>query len=364
MISDDPVALDDTAPVRAEEQLDWQRVAQYLRERLPACEVAGLDIAAPMAVAQFPGGHSNLTYEIRFGDVDLVLRRAPFGPVAPSAHDMAREYRWLRALHPVFPLAPKAYLWCDDPEPAGSAFYVMERRRGHVLRHSEPRELAGNLEARRAASSAVIDCLATLHAIDAGAHPFNELGRPAGFVSRQVRGWTSRWQRAQTESCPAVDDVARWLGERIPPDPGTPAILHGDFKLDNLMLAFGNPSQVVAVFDWELCAVGDRLVDLGLLLTYWTMSTDAGDAPDALSSVTHREGWLPRDALIERYAAHGNDVNGIGYYEVLARFKLAVVLQQIYQRYRTGQTTDPRFARLDERVAQLARDAANYASRL
>lgn len=347
----------DVAPVRAQEQLDWPRVEHYLRQHLPSCGLGAFDARPPMEVAQFPGGHSNLTYRLRFGETELVLRRPPFGPVAPSAHDMGREYRWLQALHPVFPLAPRVYLCCDDPEVAGAVFYVMERRNGLVVRNEEPPLLAHHPQARRRASLAVVDTLATLHAIDVSAGPLRDLGRPAGFVSRHVKGWTERWQRAQTDPSPEMESVAAWLAARLPEDPAVPAVLHGDYKLDNVMLASDDPSRVVAVLDWELCALGERLVDLGLLLTYWTSSPETDGAADALSTVTSRSGWLSRSEIVDRYAAHGHNVTNVGYYEVLARFKLAVVLQQIYFRYKAGQTHDQRFARLGDRVVQLAREA-------
>src|SRR5437867_10713455 len=227
--------MGDAQPVRPSEQLDWARLTTYLRERLPSCAIAGLDLSRDMAVTQFPGGHSNLTYLVRFGDAELVLRRPPFGPVPPTAHDMAREYRWLAAVHPVFPYAPQPYLLCDDPRVIGSIFYVMERRRGIVVRHDEPPELADRPAARRRVSETLVDTLGDLHAIDVAAHGLAGLGKPAGFVERQVRGWTERWHRSQTSTLPEMDALATWLREHLPPEP-TPAIVHGDFKLDNVML--------------------------------------------------------------------------------------------------------------------------------
>src|SRR5262245_8880716 len=175
-----------------------------------------------MEVSQFPGGHSNLTYLIRLGGAELVLRRPPLGQVAPKAHDMAREYRWLTALHPVFPLAPRAYLLCEDPAVIGSVFYVMERRRGLVVRRDEPLPLADNPDARRAVSEAVVDALADLHAVDVSRESLAPLGRPAGFVARQIKGWTTRWQAARLSDSPDLDSVAAWLAERVPPDPAEP----------------------------------------------------------------------------------------------------------------------------------------------
>src|SRR5712691_5435647 len=208
----------DAQSVRPSEQLDWPRLTAYLRERLRSCEIAGLDLSREMEVEQFPGGHSNLTYLVRFGDAELVLRRPPFGPVPPTAHDMAREYRWLAAVHPVFPRAPRPYLVCDDPSIIGSIFYVMERRHGLVVRHDEPPALADRLPERRRVSEALVDTLADLHAIDVAAHGLAGLGKPAGFVERQVRGWTERWHRSKTADVPEMDALAEWLIGRLPPD--------------------------------------------------------------------------------------------------------------------------------------------------
>ena len=351
----------DSRPVRASEQLDWTRLDAYLRDRLPSCGIAGLDLSREMEVAQFPGGHSNLTYLIRFGGVELVIRRPPFGPVAPTAHDMAREYRWLAAVHPVFPQAPRPYLLCDDLGVIGSIFYVMERRRGLVVRHDEPPALADRPAARRRVSEALVDTLADLHAIDLAAHGLTGLGKPAGFVDRQVRGWTERWNRSKTTAVPEMEALAGWLAARVPPDPVRPAIVHGDFKLDNVMLDAGDVGRIVAVFDWEMSALGDPLVDVGILLAYWTPTAPPGQR-DALTSVTDRPGWLTRDEIVDRYAARtGRDVSMLRFYETFAVFKVAVVIQQIFYRFQQGQTDDPRFAGFADRVTYLAREAASLA---
>ena len=350
----------DARDVRPGEQLDWTRLAAWLRDRLPACGVPGLDVNGRIEVAQFPGGHSNLTYLVRFGETELVVRRPPFGPVPPTAHDMAREFRWLSALHDVFPLAPRPYLLCEDPEVIGSVFYAMERRRGLVVRADEPPQLA-NPAARSRLSAAMIDTLADLHAIDVRTPPLSTLGKPAGFVARQVRGWSERWLRSQTTPLPEMDALAIWLREHLPDDPAMPSIVHGDFKLDNVMIDPGDVGRIVAVFDWEMSALGDPLVDLGIVLTYWS-PTAPPEQRDALTTVTDRPGFFSRQQIIDRYAARsGRDLSRIGYYEIFAVFKIAVVIQQIYYRYAHGQTTDSRFATFDARVAYLARHAARLA---
>ncbi len=346
--------------MRSGEQLDWPRLIAWLRDRLPACGIAGLDLSKEPDVAQFPGGHSNLTYLIRFGDAEIVVRRPPFGPVPPTAHDMAREYRWLAAMHPVFPLAPRPYLVCEDTSVIGSVFYSMERRHGLVVRAEEPPALA-NPAARRRLSGAMIDTLADLHAIDVRSGPLSTLGRPAGFVERQVRGWSERWVRSQTATLAEMDRLAAWLREHLPADPSPPSVVHGDWKLDNVMVDPNDVGRLVAVFDWEMSALGDPLVDVGIVLAYWSPTAPPSQR-DALTTVIDRPGYFSKSEIVERYAARsGRDVSAIRFYEIFAVFKIAVVIQQIYYRYVQGQTTDARFATFGARVEFLARHAAQLA---
>lgn len=349
--------MSDTRPVRASENLDWQRLAGYLRGELGITN-------SQMQVEQFPGGHSNLTYLIRFGDTELVLRRPPFGPVPPRAHDMARESRVLAAVHPHFPLAPRPLVLCEDTSVIGSVFYVMERRTGIIIRSDEPAPIAGNAELRRGISQSMIDTLADLHAIDIAAHGLDTLGKPAGFVARQIRGWTERWHGSKTSDVPEMEQLAVWLEERIPADPTRPTLVHGDYKLDNVMLDAAHPARLAAVFDWEMSAIGDPLVDLGILLCYWVHIADES-RNDAVATVTSRPGWFHREQILERYAARAKtSLGNIALYEVFAVFKLAVVLQQIYARYVRGQTDDPRFEPLGERVTMLARKASSMTQEL
>jgi len=349
----------DTKPVRASEQLDWDALAAYTREKLS--HVLGDDAQSPLTVEQFPGGHSNLTYLLRFGGHEFAMRRPPFGPVPAKAHDMARECRILSALHPVFPLAPKPYLLCEDLSVIGSTFYLMERRHGVVIRQNEPAELTDNESERGRVSSAMVDVLAALHTIDITTNGLDSLGKPAGFVERQVKGWSQRWEGSKTSEQAEMNQLSSWLTQRLPADPDKPTLLHGDYKLDNVMLDANDLGRVAAVFDWEMSAVGDPLVDLGIFLAYWVHTVPASQR-DSLTSVTSRAGWFSRDEILERYSERtGRDVSNIAFYEVFAVFKLAVVLQQIFYRYHRGQTDDARFAKLDKQVENLAHIATNLA---
>ncbi len=336
----------DTQPVRSGEELDSKALTLYLQGKVEGIECG-------LAVAQFPKGHSNLTYLLRAGANEYVLRRGPLGPVPPKAHDMAREYRVLEAVHPHFPEAPRVFHLCEDTAVIGSVFSLMERRHGLVLRDSVPPEVSLMPDDRHRMSEAFIKCLVRLHSIDVAETGLIALGKPGGFLERQVDGWAGRWQAAQTGKLEVMDEVIRWLREQRPVS-GKPTLVHNDYKLDNVMLAFRDLDRIEAVLDWEMTTVGDPLADVGLSLCYWLVPP----------CVTCEAGWHTREQFIGRYAElSGRDVRNIGYYEVLGVFKLAVILQQIYYRFRRGQTADKRFERFDERVNELAQTAARLAER-
>ncbi|MGH9874686.1 MAG: phosphotransferase family protein [Pyrinomonadaceae bacterium] len=354
----------DTSTVRAGEELNLVRLNSYLREHLPA-QLSDGDPTDALEIAQFPGGHSNLTYSIRYGSREFVLRRPPVGPVAPTAHDMPREYKLLSVINPHFPLAPKPVLLCEDSSVIGVPFYLMERRRGLIVRFKVPVEIGQDLALRRRLSESVVDTLVALHAVDIQSTGIVQIGKPAGFVGRQVRGWAERWQRSKTGELAEMDQVIDWLVNRIPEDDDVSAtIVHNDFKLDNIMLDADDPARVVAVLDWEMCTVGDPLVDVGLFLSYSTMkgTSGAADRNSSLRAVTNGPGWLTREEIIERYEARtGRDLSRIVFYETFARFKVAVVIQQIYFRYVQGQTHDERFRNFDGLVRELSQEALTLA---
>jgi aminoglycoside phosphotransferase (APT) family kinase protein len=342
----------DVAPVRPDEQLDAAAVAAYLRGKVPNSE-------RPLEILQFPGGHANLTYLLRYGDREYVLRRPPLGPVAPRSHDMVREYKALAALGPYYAPAPRVYVLCEDLAVIGAPFFVMERRHGIVVRRTMPPEIADDPAVRRRIGEAAIDALADLHAVPVAGTDVATLGKPEGFVERQIRGWAERWQRAKTEELPTMEDLARWLVERVPP-PVDATVVHNDFKLDNMMLDRADPGRVVAVLDWDMTTLGDPRIDVGTLLGYWP---EASDPPERLAIAmqpTYLEGFPTRAEIIARYAARsGRDLGAIRFFEIFALFKLAVVLQQIYVRFVRGQTKDERFAAMGESVRRLAEIASD-----
>jgi aminoglycoside phosphotransferase (APT) family kinase protein len=340
--------------VREGEALDLARLEPYLLQHLPGTR-------APLTVEQFPHGHSNLTYLVRLGDREMVLRRPPFGNQVKSAHDMGREYRVLSHLSRVFPPAPTPYLYCEDESILGGPFYLMERRHGVVLRKVLPPEFRIGPDTMRRLCEALIDTLAALHTIDYTAAGLADLGKPEGYVERQVTGWTKRYRNAQTEDVPSMEQVARWLAENMPPEAGA-ALIHNDFKFDNLLLGADDLTRVVAVLDWEMATLGDPLMDLGTTIAYWVEARDPDYLQAILFGPTNRPGSLTRHELIDRYrAATGRDVSNMGYYYCFGLFKTAVIIQQIYARYVRGHTRDERFAHMNEVVARLSQGALRAA---
>ncbi|MFQ5612267.1 MAG: phosphotransferase family protein [Anaerolineae bacterium] len=345
---------DDTIPVRPDERFDEARLAAYLRGRLDGAD-------QPLTVRQFGGGRANLTYLLNYGQRQYVLRRPPLGPVAPSAHDMGREYRVLSVLHRAFPLAPRAFLFCDDPDVIGAPFFVMERRRGLVVRGSLPPDFAHIPDAPRHMSQALVDALADFHAVDFKALGLEGLGKPAGFIDRQIEGWYRRWHQAKVEDLPEMEALYQWLKDHRPPE-GPPSLVHNDFKLDNVMLARDDPGRLVAVFDWDMCTLGDPLNDLGALLSYWTEPTDPAYFQAISMMPTGDERFLTRAELVQRYAQRsGRDVSHINFYHALGLYRLTGIIAQIYIRYVRGQTQDRRFAAFGERIPLIARAAYEVA---
>jgi aminoglycoside phosphotransferase (APT) family kinase protein len=340
----------ETIPVRPDERFDEKKLAQYLTGKLPRSD-------DELEVVQFAGGHANLTYLLRYGEVEYVLRRPPLGPVAATAHDMGREYRVLSVLYKAYPLAPRAFLYCEDAQVIGAPFFVMERRRGTVVRRAIPPEFGGGSDetANRRISEVLIDALADLHDVDAASVGLETLGKPEGFLRRQIEGWAQRYERAKTKEVPSVGVLVRWLLDHMPPSP-PPTLLHNDWRLDNMMLASDDPGRVVAVFDWDMCTNGDPFADLGTLLSAWVQAGEPLSGGATMPSTV--AGFMTRVEAVERYGKRrGVDVGDMPYYYIFGIFKIAVVLQQIYVRYHRGQTKDARFASF-EQVAEFLFDSA------
>jgi aminoglycoside phosphotransferase (APT) family kinase protein len=349
-------AMGDTAPIRPEERFDEAKVAEFLRTALP--DVFG---DGSVAFDQFPGGAANLTYRAQADDgSEVVLRRAPLGSVAAGAHDMAREYRVLSRLWRAYPLAPRALAFCDEPEVMGKPFFVMERRRGHVVRDRWPAALEADPELRRGAAASLVSALVGLHGVDPADVDLADLGKPEGFVVRQIDGWTRRWHAAATRNVPDMDRVADLLASDVPAPSGT-VILHNDFKLDNAMI--DDAGDVVAVFDWDMATLGDPLVDVGTMLAYWAQPGDPAYAVFGAHAVAIGSA-LDKGSVRARYAeASGRDLSRIDFYEALALFRIAVIVEQIYARYVAGQTSDGRFGDFEPLAPILAAAARRLIDR-
>lgn len=338
-VFDDPELIEP----RTDERLELERLEPYLRSHLPVAD-------KPLSVRQFSGGHANLSYLLRFGETEYVLRRPPLGPIAPSSHDMRREYRVLSKLYRVFPLAPRSYLFCDDHSIMGADFQVMERRHGIVIRKQIPQPINDNPALKRRIGDMVVDVLAGFHKVDRTAAGLEDLGRPQGFVKRQLDGWAQRWQAAAHEENPAMARLITWLYDNFPAS-REQGLLHNDYKLDNMMVDRNDPAKPVAVLDWDMCTSGDPLLDLGYLLNQWVEPKDNPVWIEESAMPTAEQGFASRSEVIERYARlTGFDVSEIDWYYAFAAMKFAVIIQQIYIRYRRGQTQDERFANYDVRA--------------
>lgn len=346
-------SLPDTIRVRSEERFDEHRVESYLKGRLPGTENR-------LSVRQFGGGAANLTYLLDYGSHEYVLRRPPLGPVAPSAHDMARESKVLLRLWKAFPFAPRAFLFCADESIAGAPFFVMERRRGIVVRDSMPALFDLHADAPARMSAALAGTLAALHAVDFKEAGLGDLGRPAGFIRRQTEGWWRRWQAAKLEDLPAMNAVYDWLRSNEPPE-RAPSLVHNDYKLDNVMLDTNDPGRIVAVFDWDMCTLGDPLFDVGALLAWWRLPDDPPHFR-AVGMMPLDSRFLRREELVARYANHsGRDVSTINFYHALSLFRVTVIVAQIFFRYVRGQTRDDRFLSFGERIPAAAQAALDIA---
>lgn len=351
------------APVRAGEDLAWDRLEPWLRAQVP-------ELDGPFSVMQFPNGAANLTYLLRFGDTELVMRRPPFGTIAPGAHDMKREYRVLSKLWRHFDRAPRAYALCDDHDVVGSDFVVMQRCVGEVMRLVIPPAMAHHTDVARRMGLALTDAMAEMHLLDPTECGLGDLGRPDGFVARQVSGWKTRWDLVRPDPAsrftsaavavvtPLMDTVHAALHERLPA-PTRVSFVHNDLKLDNCQFDPANPDRVTAIFDWDMTTLGDPLIDLGTLLSYWPDPSD----PPGLERGTSVGGAVPgmatRAEVAERYAARtGVAVDRIAWYEAFALWKTAVVVQQLYHRWAVGDSTDDRMADKADRIPMLVTGAA------
>jgi aminoglycoside phosphotransferase (APT) family kinase protein len=331
--------------------VDPDALRAYLAGVLPGAD-------APLEIERIRGGHSNETFYVTRGAEQYVLRRPPRGPLLPTAHDVGREYRVLRALVGTGVPAPRPILFCDDLAVIGAPFYLMERIPGVVIRATLPPAFASE-DARRGLAETLVDALTELHAVDWQAAGLGDFGKPQGYLERQLRRWTGQLDASRTRPLPDLDAVTAWLRDHLPESlPAT--IVHGDYRLDNVMYAPGPPAHVLAIVDWEMATIGDPLADLGYLLSFWREpgDPDMGHLSDAAWLVTEQPGFLTRAQITQRYAVRtGRQMEHIAFYVALAIWKLAILLEGSYHRHLAGTTDDPFFATLGEGVPALARRA-------
>ncbi len=345
---------DRATAVRAGEELNLEALDAYLRAHFP-------DERGPLDVKQFPSGHSNLTYSVSLGDREFVLRRPPFGSKVKSAHDMGREFRVLSKLHAVYPQAPEVVLYCEDTSVLGAPFYLMKPIHGVIIRRDPPASLEFTENTARRLSESFVENLARLHSLEYQRIGLGDLGKPEGYLERQVRGWTERYHGSRTHEFPEVERIVSWMQEHMPSTTSA-ALVHNDYKYDNLVLDPSDIARIIGLLDWEMCTIGDPLTDLGTALAYWI---DADD-PEPLQKIrwgpTTRPGSMKRAQLVERYAEKtGRNVSHMDFYVAFARFKVAVIVQQIYYRYHHGLTKDERFAGMPVVVEALLRASLHSA---
>lgn len=338
---------DKAVAVRKGEELNQAALKAYLSEHLP-------QYTGDLSINQFPGGASNLTYAVNIGATRLVLRRPPFGPKIKSAHDMSREYKLFSKLISSYNKVPRALLFCEDESIIGREFYIMERVEGVILRSKMPKEMHPEPSVMRGIANSLVATMVDLHQVDYEATGLGDLGRPAGYNERQVRGWTKRYFNAKTDEVPEIEKVSAWLTENLLPESDS-CLIHNDYKYDNVVLDSADWTKIIAILDWEMCTLGDPLMDLGTSLCYWTNPNDPDWIKQIALSPTTLPGNPTRSEIAEIYAkASGRDLSNIVFYYVFGLFKIAVVVQQIYKRYKTGHSTNPKFASMNHAVKGLS----------
>ncbi len=340
--------MSDTKPIRQGEELNIENLSEFLRDKFGTGKIS---------IEQFPSGNSNLTYCVKIGETEYVLRRPPFGNQVKSAHDMSREFNVLAKLSAVYNPAPKPLIYCDDESVIGSEFYLMERRNGLIIRGKSPQSLENSPELQRKVCESFIENLANLHSLDYKKIGLENLGKPEGYATRQVEGWTKRYFNAKTDEHFELEKSIEWLNANIPESHGA-TLVHNDYKFDNIMLNPNDLTEIVAVLDWEMTTIGEPLMDLGTSLGYW-MSKEVGE--QMLSMPFNPRVLMEnisRAELVEIYAEKsGRDVSEMLFYYVFGTFKIAVIAQQIYYRYAKGFTQDKRFATFNHFVNALGKIA-------
>lgn len=343
--------IDSPGKVRESEQLNVKSLEEYLKKNIP-------DINSPLEIEQFRSGHSNLTYLIRSGNKEFILRKPPPGAEKiKKGHNMFREYRVQRDLYSYFNKVPRTYLYCDNPEIIGTDFYIMERVKGIILRTTNIDKLNLHSDTMHSIAENFIHTFVEIHNIDYKSIGLSDFGNPLGYVRRQIEGWAERYRNAKTNDIPDIEKTIVWLSERIPQESGA-SLIHNDFRYDNIVLNPENITEIRAILDWEMSTIGDPLMDIGTTLGYWVDPDDPDEIQFMKVCPTTHPGNYTREQLVQRYATLSKrDVSNILYYFVYGLFKIAVIAQQIYYRFKSGYTKDERFGALIYAVETLGRMA-------
>lgn len=350
------IQIDQAVPIRPGEELNVAHLSAYLQAAAP-------QLTPIASVRQFPGGYSNLTYLLDTPAGEYVLRRPPFGANIQSGHDMSREFKVLELLRPVYDKVPAPLLFCEDANVLGAPFYIMERVAGIILRGQQIKTISPNAEQMHVVCKALIDNMAYMHNLNIFDSKLVQLGKPEGYIQRQVSGWIDRYYKAATEEIATMDAIAQWMQASQPQD-GPPALIHNDYKYDNILFDTHNWGQIKAVLDWEMTTVGDPLMDVGTTLAYWAEPEEARALPLAAANPTWLPGNLTRLEWVEYYAQKsGRNLSNILFYYVFGAFKIGVIVQQIYARYKKGLTQDARFAGLIDAVHFFGQRAATAIDR-
>lgn len=330
-------SLDTPGEVRQENAFNPELILPFLRSQLPDLP------AGPATLKQFSGGASNLTYQLTIGGREMILRRPPPGTKAKSAHDMGREFRTMQRLRPHF-ACPQPLAYCEDESLIGSTFYVMEKLAGVILRRDPPAGLSYSPEQARRLCTNLLDTQIALHTLDYQAAGLADLGKPEGYVERQINGWCERFAKARTDDVPGCEAIMAWLKQQRPADSAQPGIIHNDYRFDNVVLSPVDAQTIIGVLDWEMATLGDPLMDLGSSLAYWTQPGDEPRMQALRMQPSQLPGMLTRAQIVDYYREKtGYTVANPHYYYVFGLFRLGVIAQQIYYRYRLGQTKNPKF---------------------
>ena len=346
----DPL-IDQPGKLRDENAFDVAKVLPFLKEHVPGLA------DGPVELKQFAGGASNITYELNVGGKALILRRPPAGTKPKSGHDMGREFRVMKALAPHFP-CPRVYAYTEDASLIGAPFYLMEKVEGIILRRDLPKGLAYSPEDARKLCLNLIDTLIRLHTLDYKAIGLGDLGHPEGYVARQVSGWCERFEKAWTDDVPKCVELMAWIKAHAPADAPRPGLIHNDYRFDNAILDPRDRQTIIGVLDWEMCTIGDPLMDLGGTLAYWIQDGDPQHMQFVRMQPSHLPGMLTRDEIAAYYGEKtGRAIGNYDFYYVFGLFRLAVIAQQIYFRWKLGQTRNPRFEAFGQFVSVLSKVA-------